>query len=174
MMSVREPLQQARDNGNRGRTQNRSPPPFRREEATLQENIPPTLMEGLDYSDDDIPEIQIDDSERSYTSLEARDLGILPEVIDETQQALGQITEISDSDALNESTPEESEDEYSDDEESSDNEILNFSVDRLEPIRKMVLHICRRYEEIFPKEAGKRRVDPHEFDKMLAELRNMF
>jgi len=43
MISIRDPQQQARDDGNRAR--GRSPPPFRWEDAILQENRSPTLEE---------------------------------------------------------------------------------------------------------------------------------
>ena len=58
-----------------------------------------------------------------------------------------------------EATPEDSEEEYTDDDEPDDNKILNFSVDGPKPIRRMVLHIVQRYEEIFPRIQGKRRLN---------------
>ncbi len=61
---------------------------------------------------------------------------------------LGVIPEIEDSDA-GESTLEDSEEEYSDDDAPGDNELLHFTVDRPELIRRMILYIARRFEEIF-------------------------
>jgi len=58
------------------------------------------------------------------------------------------IPEIEDSDA-GESTLEESEEEYSDDDALGDNELLYFTVDGLELIRRIILYIVRRFEEIF-------------------------
>ncbi len=94
----------------------------------------------------------------------------------ETIPEYGILPEIDDSDAMNDSTPEESDsgEEYSDDEESDDIEILNFMVDSPEPCRKMILHIAQRFEEVFPKIAEKRRLHPIELDNMLMELRTMF
>ncbi|KAK0342003.1 hypothetical protein LTR59_018100 [Friedmanniomyces endolithicus] len=51
--------------------------------------------------------------------------------------------EIDNSEAANESTPEDSEEEYSDDDAPGDNELLHFSVEGPEPIRRMVLHLAR-------------------------------
>ncbi|KAK5716422.1 hypothetical protein LTR15_009313 [Elasticomyces elasticus] len=68
----------------------------------------------------------------------------------------------------------ESEEEYSDDNAPDDNKVLHFSVDRPEPIRRMVLYLARRFEEMFPKIQGKRRVNPREFDMTLMQLRTMF
>ena len=82
--------------------------------------------------------------------------------------------EIADSNAINESTPKGSDEEYSNDEEPSDNEILNFSVDGPEPIRRIVIYLVRRFEEMFPKIQGKRRLNPREFDQALEQLRTMF
>ncbi len=58
------------------------------------------------------------------------------------------ILEIEDSDA-GESTPEESEEEYLDDDALGDNELLHFTMDGPELIRRMILYIARRFEEIF-------------------------
>ncbi len=51
------------------------------------------------------------------------------------------IPEIEDSNA-GESTLEESEEEYSDDDALGDNELLYFTVDGLEPIRRIILYIA--------------------------------
>ncbi len=51
------------------------------------------------------------------------------------------IPEIEDSNA-GESTLEESEEEYSDDDGLGDNELLYFTVDGLEPIRRIILYIA--------------------------------
>ncbi len=58
------------------------------------------------------------------------------------------IPEIEDSDA-GESTLEDSEQEYSDDDALGDNELLYFTIDGLELIRRIILYIARRFEEIF-------------------------
>ena len=84
------------------------------------------------------------------------------------------ISETNGSDPVNISTPEESEEEYSDDDAPDNNEILSFTVDAPEPIRRMILHLARRFDETFPKIAGKRRLHPHEFDQVLSQLRAMF
>ena len=141
----RQPLQQARDDGNIAR--GRSPPPFRWEDATLQENIPPQDKDQDEYEKEEPETINI------------QELGVIPEIPESTQ---------------GEATPEDSEEEYTDDDEPDDNEILNFSVDGPEPIRRMVLHIVQRYEEIFPRIQGKRRLNPQGFDEALLGLRNMF
>ncbi len=83
------------------------------------------------------------------------------------------IPEIEDSDA-GESTLEDSEEEYSDDDAPGDNELLHFTMDRLEPIRRMILHIAQRFEEIFPEIQGKRRLHASEFEQTLAQLKAMF
>ncbi|KAK0857835.1 hypothetical protein LTR87_017822 [Friedmanniomyces endolithicus] len=86
---------------------------------------------------------------------------------------LGVIPEIEDSDA-GESTLEDSEEEYSDDDAPGDNELLHFTVDGPEPIRRMILYIARRFEEIFPEIQGKRRLHASEFEQTLAQLKAMF
>lgn len=141
---VRQPLQQVRDDGNIAR--GRSPPPFRWEDATLQENIPPQDEDQDEY-------------EEELETINIQELGVIPEIPESIQ---------------GEATPEDSEEEYTDDDEPDDNEILNFSVDGPEPIRRMVLHIVQRYEEIFPRIQGKRRLNPQGFDEALLGLRSMF
>ena len=142
---ARQPLQQARDDGNIAR--GRSPPPYRWEDATLQENIPPQDEDQDEYEEEEPETINI------------QELGVIPEIPESTQ---------------GEATPEDSEEEYTDDDEPDDNEILNFSVDGPEPIKRMVLHIVQRYEEIFPRIQGKRRLNPRGFDEALLGLRSMF
>ena len=193
----RQPLQQARDDGNRAR--GRSPPPFRREATTLQENIPPSPEEERNYEsdespiplmnlDDEVPESPMDELEeevqnhiaieRDYLDSDGtNEIPISPIYLEtnaEDRTALGVIAEIADSDAMDDSTPESSNDEYSDDDEPCDLEILNITVEGPQPIVKMILHLSRNYEEIFPKVAGKRRLHPTEFDRMLGQLRSMF
>jgi len=87
---------------------------------------------------------------------------------------LGVIPEIDNSEAANESTPEDSEEEYSDDDAPGDNELLHFSVEGPEPIRRMVLHLARWFEKLFPEIQGNRRPHPYELDQTLAQLRAMF
>ncbi|KAK0847701.1 hypothetical protein LTR87_018088, partial [Friedmanniomyces endolithicus] len=100
---------QGRDDGHHAR--GRSPPPFRREEATLHENQEDSSDEesNHDESNQDVP-VQQPTSQITETNTE--DLGVIPE--------------IEDSDA-GESTPEESEEEYSDDDAPGDNELLHFT-----------------------------------------------
>ncbi|KAK3068665.1 hypothetical protein LTR53_013589, partial [Teratosphaeriaceae sp. CCFEE 6253] len=38
----------------------------------------------------------------------------------------------------------------------------------------MVLHLARRFEEMFVKISGKRRLYPHEFEQTMLQLRSMF
>ncbi len=147
---------QERDDGHHAR--GRSPPPFRREEATLHETQEVSSEEESNYeeSNQDVP-VQQPTSQITMTNTE--DLGVIPE--------------IEDSDA-GESTPEDSEEEYSDDDAPGDNELLHFTVDGPEPIRRMILHIARRFEEIFPEIQGKRRLHASEFEQTLAQLKAMF
>jgi len=137
-MMSRQPLQQLRDDGNHAR--GRSPPRLQWEDATLQENEPPSYDDTMDG-------------------------GNLDETDDSPEE--GEIAE----------TPDESNSEeegYTDDDQPADDEILHFSVDGPEPIRRMVLHMARKFEEVFPKVSGKRRLHPQQFDQMLAQLRAMF
>ncbi len=83
------------------------------------------------------------------------------------------IPEIEDSDA-GESTLEDSEEEYSDDDALGDNELLHFTIDGLELIRRIILYIARRFEEIFLEIQGKRRLHALEFEQTLAQLKAMF
>ena len=147
---------QERDDGHHAR--GRSPPPFRREEAILHETQEVSSEEENNYdeSKQDVP-VQQQISQITMTNTE--DLGVIPE--------------IEDSDA-GESTPEDSEEEYSDDDAPGDNELLHFTVDGPEPIRRMILHIARRFEEIFPEIQGKRRLHASEFEQTLAQLKAMF
>jgi len=153
MMSIQPLLQQQRDDGNHAR--GRSPPSFRWEDATLHENYTPSPTEEIE----DIFQEQL--IEQEY--------GILPE-IEESDSSGEYIT----NENISIDEVDETSDEYSEDEEPDHNEILNFSVDGPEPIRMMVEHMARRYEETFPKIHGKRRIHPHEFDHMLTQLRTMF
>ncbi|KAK1047103.1 hypothetical protein LTR74_017827, partial [Friedmanniomyces endolithicus] len=67
------------------------------------------------------------------------------------------IPEIKDSDA-GESTLEDSKEEYLDNDALGDNELLHFTVDRPEPIQRMILHIAQRFKEIFLEIQGKQRL----------------
>ncbi len=58
------------------------------------------------------------------------------------------IPKIEDSDA-GESTLEDSEEEYLDDDAPGYNELLHFTIDGLELIRRIILYIAQRFEEIF-------------------------
>ena len=58
------------------------------------------------------------------------------------------IPKIEDSDA-GESTLEELEEEYSNDDALGDNELLHFTIDGLELVRRIILYIARQFEEIF-------------------------
>jgi len=73
------------------------------------------------------------------------------------------IPEIEDSNA-GESTPEDSKGEYLDDDAPGDNEL----------IRRIILYIARRFEEIFLEIQGKRRLHALEFEQTLAQLKAMF
>ncbi|KAK0768236.1 hypothetical protein LTR38_018170, partial [Friedmanniomyces endolithicus] len=108
---------QDRDDGNIAR--GRSPPPLRWEDATLHETQEDSSEEESNHEEPNrlIPVYQ---PANQVTMTETEDLGVIPE--------------IDDSDAANESTPEETEEEYSDDDAPGDNEILHFSVDGPEPI----------------------------------------
>lgn len=150
------PPQQDRDDGYDAR--GRSPPPLSIGGTTLHEYQEDSSEEESNQEPNQMVSASQPDNHEPMTR--AEDLGVIPE--------------IDDSDALNESTPAESEDEYSDDEAPDDNEVLHFSVDGPEPIRRMVLHLARRFEEVFPKIQGKRRLNPYEFDQTLAQLRAMF
>lgn len=61
----------------------------------------------------------------------------------------------------------DSEAEYSEDEDPDDTELVTFTVDSPDPIRKMIQHLARKHEEMFPKIEGKRRLNPLEFDLSL-------
>ncbi|GAB7362634.1 hypothetical protein MBLNU230_g2945t1 [Neophaeotheca triangularis] len=69
---------------------------------------------------------------------------------------------------------DDSEYEYTDDEEPDDNDTLEFIVEGPAPIKKMVTHIARSYEEVFLRIQGKRRLEPNQFEAMLMQLRAMF
>ena len=64
---------------------------------------------------------------------------------------LGVIPNTEDLDAVNILTLEESKEEYSNNNALEDNEILYFSIIGPKPIKRIVLHLTRRFEEIFPK-----------------------
>jgi len=137
--------QQDRDDGIHAR--GRSPPPFRWEDTTLQETQQPQDEES---DTEDQPIVIYDQDSFALTPV------------------------IPDSEDGHEDTPESSEDEYTDDENDSDNEILNFSVDAPEPIRKMILTIVRQNEEVFPKVQGKRRLHRNNFDALLGLMGKEF
>ncbi|KAK3046839.1 hypothetical protein LTR09_011724 [Extremus antarcticus] len=152
----RQPQQQSRDDGNYAR--GRSPPPFRREDAILQENISPSPDEEIgnesdespillmNLDDDEILDSLMDEIEREiqnhiaverdyYDSDGTEDRQISPlcldnELLMDDQQTLEAIAGIADSDAEGETTPESSESEDSD-EDLDDLEILNISVEGL-------------------------------------------
>ncbi|KAK0256803.1 hypothetical protein LTR54_018409, partial [Friedmanniomyces endolithicus] len=117
-----------RDDGYHAR--GRSPPPFRREEATLYETQEDSSDERSNH-DKPNQEIPVHQSTDQVMNIDTEDLGVIPET--------------EDSDA-GESAPEESEEEYSDDDAPGDNELLHFTVDGPEPVRRMILHIARRFE----------------------------
>ena len=77
---------------------------------------------------------------------------------------LGVIPNTEDLDVVNILTLEESEEEYSNNNALEDNEILYFSVIGPKLIKRIVLYLAQRFEEIFPKVQGKRRINPNEFD----------
>jgi len=83
------------------------------------------------------------------------------------------IPEIEDSNA-GESTPEDSKGEYLDDDAPGDNELIHFTIDGPELIRRIILYIARRFEEIFLEIQGKRRLHALEFEQTLAQLKAMF
>ncbi|KAK3068222.1 hypothetical protein LTR53_014386, partial [Teratosphaeriaceae sp. CCFEE 6253] len=138
--------QQARDDGYYAR--GRSPPPLMREDTTLHYNYENSLEEESDT-----------ESTRQAMVLQSTRQPNYDQIID-----LGVLLEVDGSTTDQAPTPEESEDEYSDDDELDDNEVLNFIVDGLELIRRMVLHLAQRFEEMFPKISGKRRLHPYEFE----------
>ncbi|KAK0776646.1 hypothetical protein LTR87_017980 [Friedmanniomyces endolithicus] len=129
-----------------------------REEAILHETQEVSSEEENNYdeSKQDVP-VQQQVSQITITNTE--DLRVIPEIEDSN---------------AGESTPEDSEEEYSDDDAPGDNELLHFTVDGLEPIRRMILYIARRFEEIFPEIQGKRRLHASEFEQTLAQLKAMF
>ncbi|KAK0843546.1 hypothetical protein LTS02_016055 [Friedmanniomyces endolithicus] len=129
-----------------------------REEAILHETQEVSSEEENNYdeSKQDVP-VQQQVSQITITNTE--DLRVIPEIEDSN---------------AGESTPEDSEEEYSDEDAPGDNELLHFTVDGLEPIRRMILYIARRFEEIFPEIQGKRRLHASEFEQTLAQLKAMF
>ncbi|KAK0794727.1 hypothetical protein LTR75_010752 [Friedmanniomyces endolithicus] len=129
-----------------------------REEAILHETQEVSSEEENNYdeSKQDVP-VQQQVSQITITNTE--DLRVIPEIEDSN---------------AGESTPEDSEEEYSDDDAPGDNELLHFTVDGPEPIRRMILYIAQRFEEIFPEIQGKRRLHASEFEQTLAQLKAMF
>jgi len=83
------------------------------------------------------------------------------------------ILEIEDSN-VGKSTLEESKEEYLDDDALGDNELLYFTMDSPELIRRMILYIAQRFEEIFLEIQGKRRLHASEFEQTLAQLKAIF
>ncbi|KAK3067363.1 hypothetical protein LTR53_015816 [Teratosphaeriaceae sp. CCFEE 6253] len=148
--------QQARDDGYYAR--GRPPPPLMRKDTTLHHNDKDSLQEESDTESNEQAIALQSTRQPDYDQI--IDLGVLPEVDGPTTDQVP--------------TPEESEDEYSDDDEPDDNEVLSFTADEPEPIRRMVLRLARRFEEMFPRISGKRRLHPHEFEQTMLQLRSMF
>jgi hypothetical protein len=140
--------QQDRDDGIIAR--GRSPPPLRWEDTTLQETQRPQDEESDSEEDTEQPIVIYDEDSFALSP-------VIPDTEDEHQN-----------------TPEASDDEYSDDEGPTDNELLHFTIDAPEPIRRMVLMIVRLHEEVFPKVQGKRRLHRNNFDNMLNSIRREF
>jgi hypothetical protein len=112
------------------------------------------MPDDSDAMDNDTPEQSDDDVSETEELPAPENLGVIPE-IPETQ--------------------EESENEdYDDDEGPDDTELLHFTVEAPSPVMRMILHVARTYEETFPTIAGKRHLDPEQFDQMLLGLRRMF
>lgn len=67
-------------------------------------------------------------------------------------------------DSASELESSEAEDDASSDEDvtsSGTNELLHFTMDNANEATQMMVHIARRYEEVFPKLGGKRFLHPH-------------
>ena len=64
--------------------------------------------------------------------------------------------EINNSNTLNNSTLELSEEEYFNNNKPNNLDVATFSIDALNLIKKIILYIARRHEEVFLKIARKR------------------
>ncbi|KAK1046043.1 hypothetical protein LTR74_018034 [Friedmanniomyces endolithicus] len=129
-----------------------------REEAILHETQEVSSKEESNYDElkQDAP-VQQQISQITMTNTE--DLGVIPEIKDSN---------------AGESTLEDSKEEYLDNDALGDNELLHFTVDRPEPIQRMILHIARQFKEIFLEIQGKQRLHASEFEQTLAQLKAMF
>lgn len=161
VLTTRQTNQQTRDDGTTAR--GRSPPPFAWEDTTLHEHQTPSpQMEPTPDDPTNTGSTRLPTPEVSPMRLPQP---LLPTPLT-TQLAAREAEQLA--------TEESSEEEYTDDDEPDDNELIYFSVEGPNPIKKMILHIAQRHEEVFPKIQGKRRLNPHEFDYMQNELRRMF
>ena len=150
------PDEQDRDNGYHAR--GKSPPPYVREDTPLPED--PEEPDNNKDEQDSAQTLEIPSSIQG--SEEERTISVTNS--DES-------TELE---VLNSDDYEESSDEYSDDEAPGDNELMHFTVEGPQPVLDIVLHLSQRFEEIFPKIQGKRRLHALEFERMIAQLRTMF
>ena len=183
------PSLQKRDDGEQAR--GRSPPSSKWSRLQLQiprSPSPEDESKDEEYSEESINDIDIlattpkdleapsledYDSNDGISDIENMPLALIE--VPETPQSYGLLPDTDNSDALGESTPEEQDsDEYSDDKGPDDNEILHFSIEGPRPIMEIALLVARRYEEVFPKVQGKRRLNPTEFDKMITAIRTHF
>ena len=102
---------------------------------------------------------------------------------------LGDESDLSNEDTLGTLATEESntlsgessgEDDVVTEEESSESEDddasgpLNFAITAPKEVKQMIIAICRSNEFVFPTYNGKRHVHPHQLDRLLEQLRNMF
>jgi len=150
------PDEQDRDDGYHAR--GRSPPPYVREDTPLPE-------------DPEVPDSDKDEQDSAQT-LE------IPSTTQGSEEertiSVTNSDESTELEVLNSDDYEESSDEYSDDEAPGDNELMHFTVEGPQPVMDIVLHLSQRFEEIFPRIQGKRRLHAIEFERMIAQLRTMF
>jgi len=136
----------------------RSPPLYTREDTPLPED--PEVLDSNKDEQDSAQTLEIPSSTQG--SEEERTISVTNS--DESMEL----------EVLNSDDYEELSDEYSDDEAPGDNELMHFAVEGLQPVIDIVLYLSQRFEEIFPKIQGKRRLHAIEFERMIAQLRLMF
>lgn len=123
----------------------RTPPVLRWEDTELQENQEPNLLLSPVQEDDDSP---------APPGLTA---GGVREILGEMEGS---------------SEDEEAIEDDSGDED--DAEIWNFNVEAPRAVQRIIIHLSRVHEEVFPLFEGTRFVHPHKFDTMLNQIRAMF
>ena len=148
--------EQDRDDGNDAR--GRSPPLHTREDTPL-----PKDPEEPDIDEEEQQEAQILETPSSTQELK-----------EEPTNSATNSEEPAELEIPDSEEHEDSSDEYSEDEAPGDNELIHFAIEGPQPVIDMILHLSHRFEEVFPKIQGKRRLHALEFERMITQLRAMF